>query len=497
MSTQVQVPLEEAFCEEPALGRPLCVDLDGTLITSDTLYESVLLLFRQRPWLLLIAPLWLFAGKSGFKRRIAEKAVIDPKSLPYRTELVGALRVTRERGRKIVLATAADREVAEAVAGHLALFDAIHASDGVKNLKAANKRDLLRATYEAGFDYVGDSAADRTILEAATRGYLVGASRSAAHAVRELESVQVVSRRPSSLRALVKEIRPHQWSKNALVPLPLLLAPEHADPGAVVSVILATITFCLCASAGYVFNDLIDIEADRAHATKFKRPFASGALPVIVGPPLFAALLVASFALAAVFLPVGFLVMLALYFVGTLTYSLYWKRILLVDVLVLAGLYTHRILSGGVATSIPVSAWLLGFSMFFFMSLAFAKRYVELKAMKSEDALVMNRGYGRVDLEMVTSMGTSSGLIAALVFVLYVDSPAVRANYSEPRLLWLALPVLIYWLGRIWFLAGRGLMQEDPVKFALKDKTSLMCGVVVFAIVAAARFTDIVSGLLH
>ncbi len=495
MSTQIR--LEEAFCEEPALARPLCVDLDGTLITSDTLYESVLLLFRQRPWLLVIAPLWLFGGKSGFKRRIAENATIDPKTLPYRAELLGALRSTRERGRKIVLATAADREVAEAVAGHLDLFDAIHASDGVKNLKAANKRDLLRATYGGGFDYVGDSAADRTVMEAATRGYLVGASASAVHAVRELGKVQVVSRRPSSARALIKEIRPHQWSKNALVLLPLLLAPAHADAGAVVRGILATVTFCLCASAGYVFNDLIDIDADRAHATKHNRPFASGALPVIVGPPLFFGLLLGSFALSALLLPLSFSIMLALYFAGTLSYSLYWKRLMLLDVLVLAGLYTHRILAGGVATGVPVSAWLLGFSMFFFTSLAFAKRYVELKAMK-DDAMVMNRGYFRADREMVTSMGTSSGYIAALVFVLYVDSAAVRATYVEPRLLWLVLPVLLYWLGRIWLLAGRGQMQEDPVKFALKDKKSLLSGAIIFAIVAAARFSPAwLSELMH
>jgi 4-hydroxybenzoate polyprenyltransferase len=196
-------------------------------------------------------------------------------------------------------------------------------------------------------------------------------------------------------------------------------------------------------------------------------------------------------------LPLGFSIMLALYFVGTLTYSLYWKRLMLLDVLVLAGLYTHRILAGGVATGVPVSAWLLGFSMFFFTSLAFAKRYVELKAMK-DDAMVKNRGYFRADLEMVTSMGTSSGYIAALVFVLYVDSAAVRATYLEPRLLWLVLPVLLYWLGRIWLLAGRGQMQEDPVKFALKDKKSLLSGAIIFGILAAARFAPAwLSDLMH
>jgi 4-hydroxybenzoate polyprenyltransferase len=492
-----QGSLEAAFGEDSAVVRPLCVDLDGTLITTDTLWESMLLLCRQRPWLMLVAPFWLFSGRSGFKQRVGAQIQLDPATLPYRAELIHALRASRERGRKIVLATAADRSVAEAIAGHLALFDAVHASDGQRNLKAADKRDLLRSEYSTGFDYIGDSSADRTVFEAATRGYLVGASSGAARAASGLGSVSLLSRRPNVARALVKELRLHQWAKNALVLLPILLSPEQGNTVTVTQGVLATLTFCLCASAGYVFNDLIDIEADRAHATKFARPFASGALPVILGPPLFGLLLAASFGIAATLLPLGFLAMLALYFVGTLSYSLYWKRLMLLDVLVLAGLYTHRILSGGVATGIRVSAWLLGFSMFFFTSLAFAKRYVELKAMK-DDSLVKNRGYFRTDLEVVTAMGTSSGYIAALVFVLYVDSAAVRATYREPRLLWLVLPVLLYWLGRIWLLAGRGRMQEDPVKFALKDKKSLLCGVIVFAIVAFARFApDWLSSILH
>lgn len=458
----------------------------------------MLLLLRKRPWVMLASPAWLLTGRSGFKQRVGRQVRLDPASLPYRRELVIALRKTRERGRKIVLATAADRGIADAIAGHLDLFDAVHASDGQRNLKAADKRDILRQNYgDSGFDYVGDSSADRSVFEAATRGYLVGASSGAARAASAFQSVSLLSRRPKIWKALLKELRLHQWAKNALVLLPILLSPEQATLITVRDAVLATLSFCLCASAGYVFNDLIDIEADRAHATKFARPFASGALPVILGAPLFGILLAMSFGIAASLLPLGFLAMLALYFAGTLTYSLYWKRLMLLDVLVLAGLYTHRILSGGVATSIRVSAWLLGFSMFFFTSLAFAKRYVELRAMK-DDAMVKNRGYSRNDREVVTAMGTSSGYIAALVFVLYVDSQVVRATYREPRLLWLALPVLLYWLGMIWLLAGRGQMQEDPVKFALKDRKSLLCGVIIFAIVAIARFApEAFSNVLH
>jgi 4-hydroxybenzoate polyprenyltransferase len=299
------------------------------------------------------------------------------------------------------------------------------------------------------------------------------------------------------LRALAAEIRPHQWAKNALVVLPVLLAPSTPPVATRARAVLAALTFSLCASAGYVFNDLLDLEADRVHPAKAKRPLASGALPIIFGFPLFLSLLVLSFVLAAACLPPAFVAMLGLYFVGTLSYSLYLKRLLLLDVLVLAGLYTHRILSGGIATNVRVSAWLLGFSMFLFTSLAFAKRFVELHGMTSDEK-VKNRGYYRVDLPMVTSMGTASGYIAALVFMLYVDSSAVSASYREPSLLWLVLPLLLFWLGRIWLLAGRGHLQEDPVKFALRDRTSLMCVAIIGLIAISARFTPAwLAALFH
>jgi 4-hydroxybenzoate polyprenyltransferase len=293
---------------------------------------------------------------------------------------------------------------------------------------------------------------------------------------------------PHLLRAMVRELRPHQWAKNALVLLPMVLAPTTPSGHVLARGLLAAGAFSLCASAGYVLNDLLDLEADRAHPTKRTRPFASGALPVALGPVLLVVLVAASFGAAVAFLPLGFVVMLLLYFLGTLSYSLFLKRQLLLDVLILAGLYTHRILAGGVATGVEVSSWLLGFSMFLFTSLAFTKRYVELRGMTGDEK-IKNRGYSRTDLVMVTSMGTASGYISALVFMLYVESAAVRKNYREPSVLWLILPILLYWLGRIWLLAGRGQMQEDPVKFALRDLHSLACGVAITLIAALARFT--------
>jgi 4-hydroxybenzoate polyprenyltransferase len=296
------------------------------------------------------------------------------------------------------------------------------------------------------------------------------------------------------IRATIKEMRPHQWSKNALVLVPILLAPGVPRPSVVGLGFLAALAFSLCASAGYVINDLLDIQADRAHPTKKNRPFVSGALPLAFGPVLAATLLLVAFSIAWSLLSFAFVLMLGLYFVGTVLYSTVLKRTLLVDVLVLAGLYAHRVLAGGVATGIPVSAWLIGFSIFVFTSLAFAKRYVELRALTGEDA-VKNRGYVRADLPMVGSMGAASAFLSALVFVLYVESAAVRAGYTMPDLLWLALPVLLYWLGRIWLLAGRGQLLDDPVRFALKDRVSLLCGAAIAGLVALARFPP--AWLLH
>ena len=489
--------LDDALREPIARSRPLCVAFDGTVVTTRVLSERVAMLFRQRPWAALALPIWVLGGRDRLCERLAKLTQLDAASLPYRAPLLAALKLSRESGRQVVLATAENLDVAKRVAEHLGVFDSVCAAEGASRSKSKNLRETLLASYPAGFDFVGQSQSDLAVLEVATRGYLVGASPSAISSARKLKQVQVVSHRPSIIGALVKELRPHQWAKNALVLLPGLLANNAPPVPTLVHGALAAGTFSLCASAGYVFNDLLDLEADRIHATKAKRPFASGALPIIFGLPLFLGLLALSFSVAAACLPAAFTAMLLAYFVGTVTYSLYLKRLLMLDVLVLAALYTHRILAGGIATGVRVSAWLLGFSMFLFTSLAFAKRFVELHSL-SNDEQVKNRGYFRVDLPMVTSMGTASGYIAALVFMLYVDSTAVRAQYREPGLLWLVLPALLYWLGRIWLLAGRGQMQEDPVKFALKDRQSLTCVAIIALITIVARFTPVcLQAALH
>jgi 4-hydroxybenzoate polyprenyltransferase len=291
----------------------------------------------------------------------------------------------------------------------------------------------------------------------------------------------------SRLRATIKVLRPHQWAKNALVLLPVALAPGIPSSRQIASALLATFAFCLCASAGYVFNDLMDVEADRAHRTKHTRPFASGALPVRYGPPLLMALFAASFGIAFATLPLAFVGMLAIYCVATLAYSYAFKSKLMLDVVVLAWLYTHRVFSGGIATGIPISAWLLAFSMFMFLSLAFAKRYVELRQSTSSGQ-IKSRGYHTSDLEMVASMGPAAGYMAVLVFCLYIDSSIVTERYRHPSILWFIAPALLYWVSRVWFLAHRGHLKDDPVKFALTDWRSWVCAVFAVAVAATARF---------
>ncbi len=283
-------------------------------------------------------------------------------------------------------------------------------------------------------------------------------------------------------------MRLHQWSKNALVIVPVLLAPRGLSFGGLGRAALAAVSLSLCASAGYVLNDLVDVAADRAHPTKRRRPFASGDLPPRFGPPLLLGLLAIGVGLAVYALPTSFLAMLGLYFAISLTYSFFLKSKLIVDVVVLSWLYTHRVLAGGFATGVSISAWLLAFSMFIFLSLAFAKRHVELRHALDEHGKLPARGYTAQDLPMVASMGTTAGYLAVLVFCLYIESSAVAVVYARPKLLWAICPVLLYWISRVWFLTNRGEMDDDPVKFAITDRWSWVCAAAVGAVAAVARF---------
>jgi 4-hydroxybenzoate polyprenyltransferase len=486
MNPVSEAELVDRLGDGAALARPMFVALEGALVRTDVLWERLLIVVRRQPWLVFLVPLWLLGGRAGVERAIAGRNPFDPAALPYRKDLLDALRQVAAKGRKLLL-VASDAPAANAVAEHLTIFAEVVVEPRARGARRVDA--LISRVGSTGFDYIGHAGADLPALAKAERGYVVGASGGMSGRARALgEKVQVLSKQRSPLRSIIKVMRPHQWSKNALVVVPLLLAPGAHSPQHVASALLAFTTFSLCASSGYVFNDLIDIDADRAHRTKYKRPFASGDLPVLFGPPLFLALFLTSFVIAFAALPLAFVGMLAVYFVGTMSYSLVLKSKLMIDVVVLAGLYTHRVLSGGIATGIAISAWLLAFSLFMFSSLAFCKRYVELRQSEKGGQL-KSRGYHTEDQEMVASMGPTAGYMAVLLFCLFIqESNSVTEVYRSPTLLWFIVPVLLYWISRVWFLAHRGQMQDDPVKFALTDKRSWLCAVAAGLVAGAARF---------
>lgn len=469
--------------------RPLCVDLDGTLIATDALWESLLLLVKSKPLSLLSLPLWLLKGKAHFKRQIAERVKLNPASLPYRENVLSFLKKEQETGREIVLATAADATVAQGVATHLGIFSEVLASDGAINLSGHRKLAALKKHSGAnGFDYIGDAGVDLPLWQAAHRAYLVQPSTALHNKARRVASVGgVFTEKKNNFLSLFKALRIYQWVKNILLFVPLLMAHKVIEAELNLQALYAFVAFSLCASCVYIVNDLLDLEADRLHPHKRHRPFAAGVLPIKIGVLTAPLLLVASFTIAAVFLPLNFFIVLGLYFLLTTAYSFHLKRVLVVDVLVLAGLYTLRLFAGGIATSVSISPWLLAFSMFFFLNLAFVKRFSELHLMQeSKQTKSKGRGYIVGDIELFRSIGPASGYLSVVVLCFYINSREVVLLYKNPELLLLIGPFLLYWITRMWLWALRGKMTDDPIVFAAKDPASYVIGALVAGIMIMA-----------
>jgi 4-hydroxybenzoate polyprenyltransferase len=470
-----------------ALARPICVDLDRALLKTNACCESVLLLARQAPWILLLLPWWLLRGRAYFKRRLARHVVPDPASLPYRAEVLDFLRQQRAAGESLVLVSAADERVARAVAAHLGLFDHVIASDGRMDCTGAVRLFAIRNYLgKRGFAYLGGSAADLIVCEAAAETYLAAVGGDVLRRVRTVCMPIVLGTAAGNakrLAAALKTLRPHQWVKNLLVLVPLFLAHQVDQLAKAGTALAAMAAFCCCASAVYVFNDLLDVEVDRRHPTKHRRPFAAGDLSPAAGLLLAPLLGLAGFALAARFVSLDFCKLLAVYVGLTTAYSLGIKKQLVLDVLLLAGLYTFRMFAGAVAVEVELSQWLLAFSMFFFFSLAIGKRYIELNRRGGAASETLpGRGYRVEDASLLESLGPTSGYLAVLVLCLYIESEQVKTMYDDPWLLWLACPLLLYWITRFWLLAKRRQIADDPVVFALKDKASL-CSIALTALV--------------
>lgn len=453
---------------------PLAVDLDGTLISADLLWEGVFQLIKQNPLFIVMLPVWLMDGKARLKTEIARRIEFDASILPYRADFLAFLQAEKAAGRDLILVTAAAEPFAKAVAAHLGIFTAVHSSDDTTNLAARRKAKLLVDTYgSAGFDYAGNDRADIPVFEAA-RAAVVVAPDASANRYQRQTGARLFEAKPKGLKTYIKMLRVHQWLKNLLVFAPAVLAHEVTNGTVMLASLLAFIAFCAAASSIYILNDILDLPLDRQHATKRNRPFANGTLTIPFGLTVSASLMAVAVVLCF-FLPLAFALVIGLYALTTTAYSLAIKRMLLVDVLCLAGLYTLRLIGGKVAADLPLSFWLVAFSMFFFLSLALVKRHVELQTPKvSERDRIAGRGYRPEDIAIVGQAGIASAFSAAMVLSLYIQSQELIGFYTHPWMIWPLVPIVLYINVRIWILAYRREMHDDPVVFIATDWRSQM-----------------------
>ncbi len=453
----------------------IAVDLDGTLTDTDTLHESIVALVGANPLYLFALPFWLAQGKAAFKAKVADLVDLDVTTLPYNQSLIDWLKQERAAGKKIVLCTATNERIAQAVADHLQLFDDVIASDVATNIKSGNKRKALEERFGVkGYDYAGNSSADIEVWTGAAEAIVVNASDSVIDKAAQVAPVaKVFPSQTITLSHWRRVFRVHQWLKNMLLFVPLLAAHQIGNIQSLSTLILAFVSFSLCASAVYIANDLLDLDSDRKHPRKRHRPFAAAAVPITVGAVLAPFFAVSSLALGLM-VGAGFTAWLVVYFLLTCAYSLWLKRFALIDCLTLAALYTLRIIAGAAAVAIALSFWLLAFSVFIFLSLAFVKRYAELQVQAGAgNSHAHGRGYAVSDAPLVQTLGITAGYAAVLVLALYLHGETVLTLYAQPEMIWFAVPLMLFWVSWLWMKAHRGEMHDDPIVFAIKDKASL------------------------
>jgi 4-hydroxybenzoate polyprenyltransferase/phosphoserine phosphatase len=462
---------------------PLCVDLDCTLLRIDTLEEAGVAAIGALRLGAIAAG--LLAGRAALKRRLAAIAPFDPAQLPYNAELLAWLRAERAAGRRLMLATAADASVAQRIADHLGLFDAVIASDGTQNLKGAAKAKALVARFgPRGFAYAGDSRSDLAVWREAGSAVLVGTTPAVAREARASCPVEREFPRPGGAwRAGLRALRPHQWVKNLLVFVPILTAGAIDSLASWRGGLVAFIAFCATASAIYLVNDLLDVQADRAHPRKRLRPFASGALRPVHGAALGGVLGALGLAAAQA---AGILPVIAVYALASVAYSVRLKELPLVDVFVLTFLYTVRMFGGGEATGHRLSLWLLAFSVFLFLGLAFIKRTEELMSMRA-GSRAGRRGYTTADLPVLQMFGIGAAFAASLTLALFVQNVATAESYASPALLWGVVPLILFWQCRMWLSAARGYMHHDPIVYASRDWVSWLVALCTVILLTAAR----------
>lgn len=450
------------------------VDLDGTLIKSDLLLESLFRLLEKNFFFLFMIPLWLLGGKANLKHQLAARVDVKTELLPYNSTLLTLLLEMKQQGSELVLISASNQRYVDRIAEHLQIFDAGFGSDESTNLKGEKKLERIRDhSGDKPYIYAGNERADLAIWNHAKGAIVVnGDANLLNEIVKRSDVIESIDTGSNLYADTVRAVRVHQWAKNLLIFLPLLLSHQMDNLGLIMLSLSAFASFSFCASSVYLLNDLVDLEHDRKHSTKKERPFASGQLSLHIG--LFGAplLLVAAILTASV-LPWEFMAVMLTYYVLTLCYSFYLKAIAIVDVLTLACLYTLRIIAGAAAISVLPTFWLLAFSMFLFMSLAIVKRVAELSNLRNNDQTqASGRGYRSEDLVQLSILGSASGFMAVLVFALYINAEETQLLYDTPQLLWFICPLLLYLVSRIWLLTNRGMLSEDPVVFFISDRNS-------------------------
>ena len=469
---------------------PLIVDLDGTLLRTDSLIESIFALARMKPLAVFKLPLWLMKGRAHLKQRLASMVTPDVHWLPYRPELMDFLREQKRLGRSLILATAADDKVAQAINREVGLFDRVFASDGIVNLSGERKRDRLVAAFGLkGFDYIGNDVHDESVWRAARRALLTSPSPRLARRVAETTPIErTFGGRGPRWQDYLNALRPPHWTKNVLVFVPLAAVHRIFEVPLLGRASLAFVAFNLCASGLYLLNDLLDLPADRRHPHKKERMLASGRIRLGHALAMMPILLIVAFVIAW-HLSMGFAAVLALYAAVMIGYSLRLKDIALVDVLVLAGGYALRVAAGAVAVDIRISAWLLTLCVFLFFSLALIKRYAELVVLESAAARAAQahaRGYLSGDKGILLAQGIASGYLAVMVLALYTNTEISQRLYARHDYFWGICVLLLYWISYLWLMATRARIVGDPVMFALSDRVSLwtVAGMGLFAALA-------------
>ncbi len=454
---------------------PLVVDLDGSLIHTDMLQESAIHFYLRQPLTFFKLPLQLLKGKAALKAHLASKSAFNPSLLPYHQELISWLKIQKSQGRQLILCTASDQLIAQQIADHLGLFDEVISSNGHINLKGQTKAHILEQRFGfEGFDYVGNSKTDIAVWARARQAHMVNNSKFLKKKIEKIAKLeQVFSAPTASLSVWFQALRGQQWLKNILLFIPLLAAHQLNDMNHWGLLILAFFSFSLCASSVYLTNDLLDLEADRQHPRKKNRPFASGTLPIWQGMFVAPCLLILSLFIGLQ-INLGYFYCLLCYFALACAYSWSLKRLILVDCITLASLYTLRIIAGAFVVSIDLSFWMLTFSIFLFLSLAFIKRCAELKIQtKNKIDKISGRGYYVTDGPLIEAFGIISGYISVLILALYINSDTILKLYKAPVLVWPIVPLMLFWVSWVWLNVHRGIMSDDPLLFAIKDRSAL------------------------